>query len=291
MIKYSICMCNYNMAKTLDVALRSVLDQLDERFEVVLVDDGSSDESVDVIKKLQGEYPALRLVELQRDSKRQLGFTRNISVENAQGEYVLLHLDCDDITAPHIIDFTEVFHQIESCFDHDILLSGLPIQMGKREFLLKHGPYRNIHRGEDRDMLVRLAAVNAYIPLHSQSFKTRLPKDNKDRFYRTFYYSFDALRNAFRAGQSLSGFIYDEIFYQRSLTPRTRLLRFMLLVPAWLRAKMQGPLPGADMIRNHTELQAYRAKMGGSFEKIMKDYGKEPDWSKLSEAGRPVFDI
>ena len=38
---YSVCVCNYNMAETLEVSLKSVLDQLDERYEVVVVDDGS----------------------------------------------------------------------------------------------------------------------------------------------------------------------------------------------------------------------------------------------------------
>ena len=47
--KYSICICNYNMADTIDKALISVLDQVDERFEILVIDDGSSDDSIKVI--------------------------------------------------------------------------------------------------------------------------------------------------------------------------------------------------------------------------------------------------
>ena len=34
---YSICMCNYNMADTLERSLTSLLTQLDDEFEVVLI--------------------------------------------------------------------------------------------------------------------------------------------------------------------------------------------------------------------------------------------------------------
>ena len=36
---YSVCVCNYNMAETLEISLRSVLDQLDERYEVIVIED------------------------------------------------------------------------------------------------------------------------------------------------------------------------------------------------------------------------------------------------------------
>ena len=105
-IRYSICMCNYNMASTLEKALRSILEQIDpDSYEVVLVDDGSKDNSVEIVKSMQKKFSNLKLVCLERDFNRKLGFTRNISVQEANGEYVLLHLDCDDITAPNIQDF------------------------------------------------------------------------------------------------------------------------------------------------------------------------------------------
>ena len=58
---YSICMCNYNMARTLERAVSSVAEQLDDRFEIVLVDDGSSDDSVSIMHDLAARYPINRL--------------------------------------------------------------------------------------------------------------------------------------------------------------------------------------------------------------------------------------
>ena len=66
------------------------------------------------MKNLQHKYQNLRLVQLERDRKRKLGFTRNIAIEHAKGKYVMLHLDCDDIFDPYLKDFAVLFEKIEN---------------------------------------------------------------------------------------------------------------------------------------------------------------------------------
>lgn len=289
MPRYSICMCNYNMADTLETALGSILSQIDDRFEIILVDDGSSDKSVEVIKNIQARDSRVRLISLPRDPDRKLGFTRNMSIEKAQGDYVLLHLDCDDITGPFIQDFVEVFDQIEKARGSDFLLSGNPIQMGRRDYLLQYGPYRNIHRGEDRDMWSRLAAHNAYLPLHQKSIKTRLPKSFIERLYRAMYYTYDHLRNDFRSGLPLKKFLSYEIRYFKRFSPRMMAFRLMISFPAWLSAKLQGPLPHEKTMESAEDLALYRQREGGNFAQILARYKSQPDWSKFSAAARDIF--
>ena len=287
---YSICMCNYNMADTLDVALRSILEQIAATFEVVIVDDGSSDKSVEVIKALQKEYQSLRLIELERDPKRKLGLTRNISVQEARGDYILLHLDCDDVTAPFINDFAQVFHQIEKCRDTDFLLSGRPIQMGKKSFLLQHGPYRNIHRGEDRDLWSRLASIEACIPLDHKSLKTRLPKSKLELIYRAVYYTYDHLRNDFRKEKSLFKFLYFELTRLERFSWKMRILRLAVTVPAWVKAMYEGPLPDAKMVAPHEGFGQYRIEHEKTFTEILQSHGRNPDWSSLSPEAKSIFE-
>lgn len=287
---YSICMCNYNMEKTLDPALRSILDQVDSTFEIVIVDDGSSDKSVAVIKTLQTEYPILRLIELKRDPKRKLGLTRNISIEEARGEYVLLHLDCDDITAPFIKDFTRVFHQIEQCRNKDFLLSGRPIQMGKKSFLLEHGPYRNIHRGEDRDLWARLASIDACIPINHKSLKTRLPKSRSEVLYRAIYYTFDHLRNDFRKQKSYFRFLHFEFTQPERFSWQMRILRLAISLPAWIKAMIEGPMPQVKIMETHEGFGQYRIKHEKTFPEILKSSSHNPDWSQLSLEGKLIFE-
>ena len=99
---YSICIANYNMSETLIASLESVLNQIDEKYEVIVVDDGSADNSVEKLLKLRQNYANLRVIPLLRDSRRKLGETRNISIRAARGKYVILHIDADDIWEPYI---------------------------------------------------------------------------------------------------------------------------------------------------------------------------------------------
>ena len=155
--RYSICMCNYNMADTISRSLISILDIIDDLYEVVVVDDGSNDGSQFILYDLMSQYKQLRVFCLPRDSKRKLGFTRNFSIHKAVGEYVILHLDCDDIFNRHILDFVTVFHHIEQALGRDVLVSGCHINVARKSFLTQYGPYQNIFRGEDRDLWSRLA--------------------------------------------------------------------------------------------------------------------------------------
>ena len=131
-IEYSICVANFNMADTLEQALTSVLGQLDHRFEVVVVDDGSSDGSVAVLDRLANRFPFLRYISLPRSRKRLLGETRNIGIRAARGKYILLHIDADDVWEPYIKDFVAVFHRIERCVGRDIYLQGQQIGIGRK---------------------------------------------------------------------------------------------------------------------------------------------------------------
>lgn len=289
--RYSICMCNYNMADTLERSLTSILDQLDERFEVVIVDDGSSDSSVNVIKRLQRQYPSLKLCELKRDPKRKLGFTRNISVREAQGEYVLLHLDCDDVYGPFLKDFVEVFHRIEKAVGKDILLSGQHVNMGKRQFLMKHGPYRNMYRGEDRDLWVRLAAIEAYIPLDHVDFVTRLPKRNRaTAVHKIMYDTWDHVTNYFRTGASISAFMKYESKNFKTISWQFRLFRLAIMVPAYLNAKFREPLAEPIEIKKPEQLIEYRQRHKGTYPRIMTRFGCDPDLTFLRPAARNIFE-
>ena len=137
------------MANTIERALRSVLDQLDDSFEVIVVDDGSKDQSVSILRRLEKEYPNLSVFELERNRNRTLAQTRNISISYARGEYLILHIDCDDYWHPYIKDFVLVYHQIEKFKGPNFLLSGQQINMGNAQFLRSHGPYQNGHMVED----------------------------------------------------------------------------------------------------------------------------------------------
>lgn len=160
---YSIAVCNYNMTETLERSLRSMLNQVDDRFEVVVVDGGSTDGSRALLQELETEYAQLKAVLDRSDECDFLGGDRNISFEESNGEYVLESLDSDDQYFDGIIeDFVDIYHQLEAGVDDPFFLSGTGINMAPRELLLDV-PYYDLGGAEDRDLWRRLFARDALL--------------------------------------------------------------------------------------------------------------------------------
>lgn len=160
MIRYTVAVCNYNMANTLEQSLRSILDQTDERFEVVCVDGGSTDDSRSILKSLTNEYDRLRIDLREPDAGRHLGADRNRSFELADGEYVLESFDCDNEYYEIIEGLVDIYHQLEQGHDGPLLLSAMGVSIAPRS-LVQEIPYRNLGGAEDRDWFRRLAAADA----------------------------------------------------------------------------------------------------------------------------------
>ncbi|MBG6235100.1 glycosyltransferase involved in cell wall biosynthesis [Pedobacter sp. CAN_A7] len=85
-------MAAYNAAKYITEAIESILHQTFEDFELLIVNDGSTDNTVAIINKFHD--PRIRLI--HNDRNRGLVFTRNVLLEEARGEYIAI-LDSDDI--------------------------------------------------------------------------------------------------------------------------------------------------------------------------------------------------
>jgi glycosyltransferase involved in cell wall biosynthesis len=287
--KYSICMCNYNMADTIMPSLTSILQQLDHRYEVIVVDDGSTDDSLKVLNEVQQRYAALKIVSLPRSKSRKLGLTRNKSVEAASGQYVLLHLDCDDTYGPNIQDFVEVYHQLEVALGHDILVSGQHINMGRRDFLLRYGPYRNLLRGEDRDLWLRLAAIGSYVPLVHTDFVTRLPKADTARISRSIIFTFDHLVNDFRYRLGLKKFFYYELRKWPKMSLQQKLFRTLCFVPAYLWSLTKTSLGPVKGMETWDMFADYRSKYQGTFSDILARYEIIPNWENITPSGQHIF--
>lgn len=88
MIKFSIIIPVYNTAKYLEKCLNSIFKQKFSSFEVICIDDGSNDNSIEIIKKYNN-------VLLLKQNNSGSGYARNEGLKIAKGEYVLF-IDSDD---------------------------------------------------------------------------------------------------------------------------------------------------------------------------------------------------
>lgn len=89
MYKFSIIIPNYNEEKYIKRCLESIFNQTinKEKYEVIVIDDGSTDESIKIIKKYN--------VKLLNSNRLGAGGARNIGLDIANGQYIIL-LDADD---------------------------------------------------------------------------------------------------------------------------------------------------------------------------------------------------
>jgi glycosyltransferase involved in cell wall biosynthesis len=180
MIKYSICICNKNMNDTLQQSLESVMQNINEQFEIIVVEDNSTDDSLKTLQYLSELNPKLRVISLVPDKNRRLGHTRNLSIREAKGEWCIFHIDTDDLIGPFIEDFVKVIEVLSTKLKQDYLFSGKQIHMARRDFLLSHGPFKNIYRGEDRDLYQRLSLTNQWIALTHERFIHRIIDKRKN---------------------------------------------------------------------------------------------------------------
>ncbi len=90
----------YNGQDFLDRSIKSVLAQTYENWELLLIDDGSSDNSVQIIKYYLEDN---RIKLLRNESNSGIPTTRNKGIENSTGEFIAL-LDQDDEWLPHKLE-------------------------------------------------------------------------------------------------------------------------------------------------------------------------------------------
>ncbi|MFQ3243930.1 MAG: glycosyltransferase involved in cell wall biosynthesis [Arenicella sp.] len=105
-IKFSIVVPLYNKAQHIRRALDSVYAQTYPPFELIIVDDVSTDYSFSIakehIKKLQRQRPTINVTFLQNKNNLGPGASRNRGIEVARGDY-LLFLDADDEYKPKLL--------------------------------------------------------------------------------------------------------------------------------------------------------------------------------------------
>ena len=100
--KISVCMPYYNHGKYLPAALASLARQTYDNFEVILVDDGSTDAGAcEVFAILQKKYPAPRF-RFFRTENAGVGAARNFAVAQATGDW-LVFMDADNVAMEEML--------------------------------------------------------------------------------------------------------------------------------------------------------------------------------------------
>ena len=92
MIYFSVIIPTYNSAKTIKNCISSVLSQKLKNIEIICVDDGSKDRTVEYIKKFKNK----KIKIIQKPHSGQPNINSNLGIKLAKGKYICF-LDSDDI--------------------------------------------------------------------------------------------------------------------------------------------------------------------------------------------------
>lgn len=112
MIKYSFIVPVYNTEKYLKKCLDSLINQTYKDFEIIVVNDGSTDKSSSIISKYQKKYKNIIVIDKENEG---LSMARNRGVQKSSGKYIIF-VDSDDYVSNRLLE--EVDKKID---DSDIL--------------------------------------------------------------------------------------------------------------------------------------------------------------------------
>lgn len=114
----SIIIPVWNTARYLQECLDSVLAQTYDRLEILLINDGSTDNSLEICEEYQNKDKRIILIDKENTG---VSDTRNIGLEKVSGDYILF-VDSDDIVA---LNHVQLLIETAKKYDSDITIGGL----------------------------------------------------------------------------------------------------------------------------------------------------------------------
>ncbi len=189
-IIYSICITNYNTYPIVEESINAILSQIDQNFEVVVVDNCSKDGSLEILERYQKEG-LIRLF-VQKCSR---GVGRQLAFQASKGKYIISQLDLDDITGNirNIIDFYHKRFEGKIMVLHDFMI-------GPRNVIVEIGGWRDLNWGEDFDLWSRAAKAGKLLYVN-KSIRLKVGKVSSKRILSRIVYDYYMYRDSFRVSR------------------------------------------------------------------------------------------
>lgn len=96
----SVVLPTYNSEKTISSTLQSIKNQSYSNFEIIVIDDASSDRTLEIVEELRSAFYSLIII--SKDTNKGVADSRNVGIANSTGEYIAF-IDSDDRWLPEKI--------------------------------------------------------------------------------------------------------------------------------------------------------------------------------------------
>ena len=176
-VRFSVLIPVYNVESYIDECIQSVLSQTYTDYEMILVDDGSTDKSGVKCDQYALEYPQIKVIHKKNQG---LIHTRRVAIEHASGEYYVM-LDSDDMiesNALEILNNAINRHQCDCVFFNRKLL--IDKQIRQPSYHISEGYFT------DRRTLLRKTLIE--IPYNAIVLKCAKATLFSDKDYSGFYH-------------------------------------------------------------------------------------------------------
>lgn len=164
-IKFSIIMPAYNAQDSISESINSIFNQTYTNYELIVIDDCSTDNTYEVVKK----HPNIKLLQTPVNSRQ--GAARNIGLNNCTGNYILF-LDADDEFYDNYV-FEKLARLIHDKNFPDLIYGGMKIT-GKRDLTImpnEENTLKSYRLGQNKWMNVTsLCIKNSIIQEHNIRF-------------------------------------------------------------------------------------------------------------------------
>lgn len=220
----SVIVGTYNAGAYLRPAVQSVLDQTYRNLEILIVDDGSTDGSMDTIADLTD--PRLRVL---HQENRGRPATLNRAIDEMQGDFYVIQ-DADDLSVPHRIE--RLVHTMLREPDLAAVFSGHELILDGRRTAPRFRPWS---RDQCRTKIERFS-----IPAHDPTGMFRMSLVSDYRYDTDLPYT-EAVDYILRIGEQFPILVVGECLYSyrihsSSVTHRDPATRRRYVMECWRRA-------------------------------------------------------
>lgn len=112
----TIFMAVYNVEKFLEESIESILNQTYKNFELLIVNDASTDTSTEILLRYEKKDKRIRII--HNEINRGIPYTRNIGLKEAKGKYIAI-MDSDDIALSNRIEKQVIY--MENNLEIDVI--------------------------------------------------------------------------------------------------------------------------------------------------------------------------
>lgn len=291
----SVIMPCYNTEQYVEETLKSVLNQSFKDYEIICLNDGSTDGTLEILKRYQQSYPNIRVISSENHG---VAYQRNTGVQCAQGKYIY-YMDSDDLLKENCLETLYQYAEADNLdvvyFEADSFYETKELRKHFLNFLHlyhRHKEYDGIYDGRNLYIQMENAGdIKMSVGLQFTCRQFLLDNNIKFGMERYFEDNLYTVKVTLKAGKARC--VRDNLYLRRvransTMTTSENKTRF----ESYLEV-VRGLMQILEEEKQDFVLQeAIYKRIRGTFMNVYKDYLKVSEEEKeefFGEKGSPLY--